>query len=185
MLFRFLNNGTSKKQTNSENENIYLTTKNFHKSSVRRSKQSQKSKQINYLTHESNDNFLTIAESRNSKYQMMLKKKVYYLYFRENDYQKLNDNHLEEVKEIINGSSGSQILTIGMTAKQTNSTEFVVWGESKEEVEKLLNTGIKNVFTSLMNYMEGDLKEGLVLTKSKIEEEIKPIIEELYLENTE
>lgn len=36
-----------------------------------------------------------------------------------------------------------------------------------------------------MNYMEGDLKEGLVLTKSKIEEEIKPIIEELYLENTE
>lgn len=110
---------------------------------------------------------------------------MYYLYFKENDFQKVNDNQLQGIKKLINGSSGSQILTIGMTAKQTNSTEFVVWGESKEEVEKLLNTGIKNVFTSLMNYMEGDLKEGLVLTKSKIEEEIKPIIEELYLENTE
>ncbi|EKO5650987.1 hypothetical protein ACT0SS_002495 [Enterococcus faecalis] len=116
---------------------------------------------------------------------MMLKKKLYYLYFRENDYQKLNDNYLEEVREIISGSSGSQILTIGMTANQTNATEFVVWGKSKEEVEKLLNTEIKTVFSSLMNYMEGDLKEGLALTKLKIEKGIKPILEELYLEHIE
>lgn len=107
------------------------------------------------------------------------------MYFRENDYQKLNDNHLEEVREIISGSIGLQILTIDMTANQTNATEFVVCGRSKEEVEKLLNTGIKDVFSSLMNYMERDLKEGLALTKLKIEKGIKPILEELYLEHIE
>lgn len=111
---------------------------------------------------------------------MMLKKKFYYLYFRENDYQKLNDNHLKEVKEIISGSSGSQILTIGMTAKQTNATEFFVWGESKEEVKDIFNTDIRDVFISLINYMEGDLKKGLELTNSKIVKNSSLALGELF-----
>lgn len=46
-----------------------------------------------------------------------------------------------------------------MTAKQTNATEFIVWGKSKEEVEEHFNSGIKDVFENLISYMEGDLKK--------------------------
>ncbi|EIM5394688.1 hypothetical protein LNM24_002503 [Enterococcus faecalis] len=106
---------------------------------------------------------------------------MYYLYFKENDFQKVNDNQLQRIKKLINESSGSQILTIGMTEKQTNATEFIVWGKSKEEVEEHFNSGIKDVFENLMSYMEGDLKKGLELTKLRIEKGSYRILGELYL----
>lgn len=98
----------------------------------------------------------------------MTKKKIYYLYFRENEYQLLSDNHSEEIKAIMNDLSGAQILIIGMTKEQKNATEFVVWGRTKKEVRDLLEKGIKDVFANLFNYMEGDLKKGLEITNLKI-----------------
>lgn len=111
----------------------------------------------------------------------MVKKKIYYLYFKGNDYQLLSGNHSEEIKNIMNGSSGTQILTIGLTKENENATEFVVWGSSKEEVKELLETGIKNVLDNLINYMEGDLKKGLELTCLEMLKNSSPNLGELFV----
>lgn len=55
-----------------------------------------------------------------------------------------------------------------MTKDNKNATEFIVWGESEDEVKRLFERGIKDVISDLVNYMEGDLKEGLELTNSII-----------------
>ena len=96
----------------------------------------------------------------------MVKKKIYYLYFKGNDYQLLSGNHSEEIKNIMNGSSGTQILTIGLTKESENATEFVVWGSSKEEVKELLETGIKNVLDNLIPELK-KLNNHLIILANK------------------